>query len=570
MAQIELRIKAREIVEKCLSINAPDSKIRIRFDSPREQIALLNHILRGNLEIESKHTDEEKQKILGTLMNDLYQYLAYDEHKVEIIRNVQVALRIKDNDRTKTETIRLINELIEPNPSIYNPEHGMHRKKERVDCIDPESASPDLSTRRCVLEIDDRPSVLENMLQATTESLERHNLFYISGFLNEMGMHRLKEYAYIEKYYTLDGLYTKKYEGTETALVDYGLNLVFEKFYEIAETFGKIRNIEPTASHELRQRITEKEITKLFTPLELSILASISENASIILYEKRMQNNMFKTLEYVLNNTKLLEEKNGAKALNIGPDLSRFYEDYITSTDLIRVITEKRVELAKETREKTQKLEQKTPKHNGKEARIHKRAFKNSRLSAQPRRISEDYAVKAIKDDIKLLEWKSGKEVLQIENIHTILSEVDQLSKLRMSQKEYMVEKIKEFEKLMKVKAVAQAVENQAEETAEVPEEVSVEEEELLEKADDGPKELDVSEGIRQNEIVGELEVQKRNNVETIEEEKKVPKERNHTPTKLTQGNIIKMLIFGAVCIAASVLLVRFLKSHAKSSGVSY
>ncbi|KAI5192872.1 hypothetical protein NEMIN01_2258, partial [Nematocida minor] len=180
MREVKLIINTEGILKKCQSMDRNDASITsVRTIS---HMNILKRILKDNLKIESKELSEQKKEtILKIIKNNICQHLTYSLDEDSTMRNIIYKLLSETEETVKGASISLANTLIDPNPLIYNPEHGINIQFDahgEVDSVSLSREELDLSARTCTLMVDDNTN-LENILQLTSESLDRENAFFV-------------------------------------------------------------------------------------------------------------------------------------------------------------------------------------------------------------------------------------------------------------------------------------------------------------------------------------------------------------------------------------------------------
>ncbi|KAI5193331.1 hypothetical protein NEMIN01_2479, partial [Nematocida minor] len=364
----------------------------------------------------------------------------------------------------------IINTVIGLNIFIYNPEHGIYKqfdKNEAPENVLREDQSIDLSPRTCTIKIDDAKfSNIENLRWFTLGNLGRELLFYRSILYRIDDMDIFKKYATDKTYYTLDELYTKRYEGTDIPLIDYGLNLIFEQCYSVL--IEKAKEAKASSDNSAHNKI-EKEIKKIFTKQEdLNIAVSIYDNIGPIMKEKDIHSCMIKVLEYILNLENFLEEKNGTKILKINGDLSNFCEDYIVKTELEKIVDDEKRSIRRKKKENSESSRIKNKELSAKEAELEewkKTADPNSQDYEQIEKEKMEgiervrHDINCLANDRELLKWKEKRETFQAGNISVVKGSFKRLLEVSPDQKSYLLMKIKELVEARGVKVVVDGVE---------------------------------------------------------------------------------------------------------------
>ncbi|KAI5193289.1 hypothetical protein NEMIN01_2450, partial [Nematocida minor] len=330
MREVKLVIDIKRIVEACLTMKSKnDMKADIECDNTVGRLAILKHMLKDNLKIEdSSYSADDNQHIIEAVENDICQCFIYRYPRVIIRLNNAINNKEKD-EIIRSYAIELANELIELNPLVYNPEHGINRKTETVEKIKSDTSDDALGTRTCTLEIDDEKFFnLKSMAEYTAKSLDRYVLYSVSYFIDSMGMLFLKLFPLIKEYYTLDYLYAEKDEKTNLLLVDHGLGLIHKKYHKIREIIEKLKKV--GKDDEAQKQSIIDELKGLFDSEEdFKVVLSIIKNIRRILNEKSVQKCMVDIVEYMFNNTNLLDKTDEKNALKLEKDLSNFLSVFI-------------------------------------------------------------------------------------------------------------------------------------------------------------------------------------------------------------------------------------------------
>ncbi|KAI5192620.1 hypothetical protein NEMIN01_2119 [Nematocida minor] len=462
MREVKLKIDAEGIVKAALCIKNMKNMDKVVASCDRvSYLAILKNILDRNIRIESEHKDGKEKTILDIVKNDIYQCFTHNEYMAPSANNLHYALKHGNDRSIRQETIYLINDLITPNTLIYSPEHGIYIQVDRnepLESIDSQDDNADLSTRTYTLQVDDEN--LENVLQITSENLDRQNLCYLSILPDLKYMAAIKKYSSVEEFYTLDELYTLTKDGVP--LVDYGLRLIHEKYHDIVELVDLIEEVKVISNKP--QDTIKKEVSELFTTEEdLRIAISISNHVEQIEHEKKMHSYMISMMECIENSTDLLDEKDGSKVLKIKQDLSDFYENYVHSTGLIDIIFKKGDKLSIEREAMSECLDAKKEEYNKKEGSLEewkKETNLSSQDYAQTEKEKKD-EIKALKrsinhleNDMNLQEWAIKRVALKYGDICTFQNIYHILSSLIPAQRDCIVKKMKEFGKLQKIKVV--------------------------------------------------------------------------------------------------------------------
>ncbi|KAI5192377.1 hypothetical protein NEMIN01_1991 [Nematocida minor] len=460
--EVKLKINVEGILNECKSINGTDN---IDFyitagTKPRYSI-MLERIFNGNLEIEGKHSDKENEMLLNIVKNRFYQSLVDNNHQALGMHYLYDALKGRHDRSIAHEAISLANDLIKINPFIYNPKYGVTRKYGTdgpIKSIDPDDESADLSARTCTLEIDDADFLnLKSLMRLTSESLNRQNLDYIAVLVGSVDMDVLKKYSSIKSYYTLEELYDLGKDGMP--LADYGLNLIYEKYYRIEELIGLLKDMENKYSEP--KDITAK-VDEIFAHKkdDLKIIISVASSLKKIKYEKELLNYMIQTLEYLVNNNLLWKEADEQNTLQIKPDLSNFYKNCVIGTGLDRIVSDRLHRLDAEIKIQEDALE--------------KEELNYSLIEDGGEKEEAITSMDKLKEKIYSLKCEHKKEKIQCSIIEKLLHSLRCLYQLSPQQEKYMLKKIEEFVKARKLKMEVEEPEEEKEvaEAAGVSEEV--------------------------------------------------------------------------------------------------
>ncbi|KAI5192614.1 hypothetical protein NEMIN01_2113 [Nematocida minor] len=429
--EVKFKIDVKGIVEACLSFGDKyeiDEYIE-DYDKVRH-LDFLKEIFNENLEIESAHySNEESGDILNIIKNNMYLYFIYTNIPIEeSLRNLYSALKSRDKDLITRKAVNVIKKIIGLNLYIYNPDHGinkkidMYREQETIGLV---NKNYDLSPREYTLEIDDTnlPS-LKSISQSTSEGLDREKFIYISDKIKDIiDMEILKKYSPIETYHSLDDLYTLKKDGV--LLVDYGLELIHEKYHEIKDLFQTIKQIKLISKS---QKDIIEHISDVFTPENLKIVISICDNAEEIMREKKIHGYVINALEYMMSKTDFLKETDSSEnTLKIKPDLSNFREDYLSNKNNLKKLVNERINrLPEEYRE----------------------------ICDSPTIKTEENASNYMQNSKELLQWKLDKEDRQHGNCVLLLISLGGLSSISPIQKQYLLRKLKEFGEIWNIKVI--------------------------------------------------------------------------------------------------------------------
>ncbi|KAI5189704.1 hypothetical protein NEMIN01_0657 [Nematocida minor] len=466
MKEAKLKINVEGIVKACLSINAEKIiDVSAKSSDKLTHLVILDHILSDNLEIESRqHSKKEKKNILDVLKNNMYQCLIDNENEASTMISLHDALRDGKEEMIKFWSLSLANMLINPNPFIYNPNHGISRKNEAVEHIVLFTPSSDLSPRECTLELRDINCFnLESALQLTSESLDKEILCHVSNSISSIDMDIFKKHVLLGKDYSLSELYSLKKE--KMLLVDYGLNLIRRKYPEIRRLIKTVKALEE-GPNEQKHQIGE-EILKVLTFEDMRILFSIMDNIEEVKKEKAIHNQMFKTFEYMANETSLLEESHISSPSWVRDGISEFYYKYIsTDNGLEKASNKKKDELAEEIRVKNLELEGKEAEYSQKAAELKDYADAN-RADCDPheyevkeKEMKESLqnlhlSIEKIKHSLYALKFAEKKEKVQLDRNFELLKSVSFFSsQIVPNQKAYIYEKMNDFENMHALKSV--------------------------------------------------------------------------------------------------------------------
>ncbi|KAI5193016.1 hypothetical protein NEMIN01_2360, partial [Nematocida minor] len=139
MKEVKLTINVEGILKKCQSMDRNDASITsVRTIS---HMNMLKRIIKNNLKIESKELSEQKKEtILKIIKNNIFQHLTYSLNEDSTMRTMVYELLSGDEEDVKCVFISLANTLINPDPLIYNPEHGINRQfdthRKMIDSVD--------------------------------------------------------------------------------------------------------------------------------------------------------------------------------------------------------------------------------------------------------------------------------------------------------------------------------------------------------------------------------------------------------------------------------------------------
>ncbi|KAI5193001.1 hypothetical protein NEMIN01_2345 [Nematocida minor] len=469
MREVKLTINVEGILKECQSVVKNDTSIKA--DDRVSHMNMLKRIIKDNLRIESEELSEEKKEaILKIIENNACQYFIYILDKgigIPIINSRLLCGVCGLKERVKLVFISSVIELINPNKFIYNPEHGINREfdmHEKLDSVDLSYGELDLSTRTYTLMVDD--TNLENILQLTSKDMDRENAFFVSNYMRLMYIDLFKKYTSVKGCYSLDNLYTK--EKDKVPLIDYGLKLIYEKYYLIEGLVRNIKEIESSDNNDVHD-IPEK-LSNLLKNEELEVIFSILNikisNWRLIWREKMIYINMIKAIECMATSTDLLGGKDEQKVLKIKADLSNFSEDYISGYDgLLDIMFDKEEKLRGEKRILYKSIEIEKEKWDKKEKSLTE--WKNTTeldpnsQEYQEMVRKEEEEMKSILHEINFLNNKiylsnfdTEKVKLILEYINRLRVERNQLLDLSPVQKQYFLKKIKELAKLLNIQVV--------------------------------------------------------------------------------------------------------------------
>ncbi|KAI5192961.1 hypothetical protein NEMIN01_2317 [Nematocida minor] len=463
MKEVKLEINIEGILRECQSLDRND--ISITSVEEINYMNILKRILKDNLKIESKELSEEKKEtILKIIKNDICQHLTYSLNEDYMTQFMSYKLLSGVEEKFKYAFTFLANTLINPNPLIYNSEHGINRQFDmhgKIDSVDLSNGELDLSTKTCTLMVDD--TNLENILQLTSECLDRENAYSVLSLMRLLNMNLFRKYTSVKGCYSLDDLYTK--EENKVPLIDYGLKLIYEKYHLIERLIKYIKEMESPSNNNKVQDIPEK-LSKLFKKEELEVVFSILNNEGGIIYKKMIYNNILNILDYMASNTDILGGKGEQKVLKIKADLSNFSRDYITNRNgLLEIMSDKVKKLRDERRILYISVSSEEKKWNTKEKSLTewKNTTELNPNSQEYQKVvrKEEEEMKSILREINFLNNKIFLSNLDIDKARLICSDIDILqaylnilANLSPAQKQYLLKKIKELAKLLKVQVV--------------------------------------------------------------------------------------------------------------------
>ncbi|KAI5192917.1 hypothetical protein NEMIN01_2287 [Nematocida minor] len=509
MQKVELKIKVGGILDACQRIASGNVNMCVHNNDVKTRMDILKYILEGNLEIEGKHSEEERKTILETIKKSMYRYFIYNENGADDMEYLHHGLISGNEELVKTRGAWLINSLVKPNPFIYNPRHGVYKKfdkDEKLESIYLQKGELDTSTRTYTLEIDDAKfSDLEGLLRFTSEALDRESFAYITGlmhmlrFIANLDMSVLKEYTEESGYHTLDELYSKTYEKTDVPLIDYGMKIICDKCQEIERLISLVKEMD-ACSNDPRDIVNQ--INDVLGPGGVEIVISIMDNLESIMHERGIQKRVFKVLEYMANNFLFFNKKNNSNELSINSDLVRFYEKCVTKGDLLKIVDGNREIIAKEFKIKDEAADQEQAKYKELEADLKKwmqenentldpqdyeqnentlipQDYEQNENTLVPQEyeqnentlIPQDYeqvlgekrekmaqlkrTINNLDHDVYFLECARIRENIECGNIIEFLERKDLMSRMSIGQQSYLLRKIKEFAETLNIRVEA-------------------------------------------------------------------------------------------------------------------
>ncbi|KAI5193288.1 hypothetical protein NEMIN01_2449 [Nematocida minor] len=435
--EVKIKIHVQRVIERCMSGTGTNGMHQC--NSPKDYTDLIDHIFKDTIEIVSgADGDREKELILNILNNRVREYFSWIFGKYDIY-NLCKALKDEKQEKARKHSISIINALIEPNTFIYNPQDGIHIQPRRDnisrDYVFTGDKLPALHPKTWTLEMDcTDSSTLERRLQFTAESMER-DLFYHFSYLlfsehskyiprNEYkDTNILKKYLLQKKKYSIHDLYTLRADDG-TLLVDYGLKLIYNKYYEIKELCETVEKMKANSS--IREMILRK-ISKVLAEEELRIVTSIIDNIYEIKNEKYTQKGMIDAIEYIA------DKKDMPKVLSINSDLSNFREDYLDENG---VLTEKVNERKDSINREIEAIE--TNRNNKKETLA--QAWRERKSKKEIEELQ--YSINELNYKIYLLEYKTRKEK---EHFHNIDFNMNYYYTLESVQLKHILKKIGEL-----------------------------------------------------------------------------------------------------------------------------
>ncbi|KAI5193041.1 hypothetical protein NEMIN01_2379 [Nematocida minor] len=438
MKEVKLKINVEGMLEACKDISAEESEALLKFDTPKSHVVILDRMFKDNLEIEGgPDSNEEKENILYIFKKRLFQYFTYNLYGHAVMEMLYAALRAKKDVLIEVRLAALIGDIISSNSLIYSPGNGIYMpsgKNEPAEGILRPDNSLDLRSRTYTLEIDTaKISKMEGFLCYKSEILNRDFFEYIAKTLDIRGMDigKFGKYLPEETCHPLDELYATPYENSSMPLVDYGLTLIHEKYYEIKDILEKIKIRELNNDNSDSEEISG-QINELF-PFEedLKIVFSIGKHLQKIIHEKAVSNGMLSAMEYMAHSTDLLDKK---KKLTITADLSDFVRDYITGREgLEEKVHERKIKVDRKIQtlhalENMKKEHSRTEKGENREEVIKKL----------------DSVIDSLETEICTLLYNRRKEYLQINNIRNISNYLSGISPV---QQEGILRKMEAFGK---------------------------------------------------------------------------------------------------------------------------
>ncbi|KAI5189822.1 hypothetical protein NEMIN01_0685 [Nematocida minor] len=457
MKEVKLKFDVERIVQACQAIEPTDDLLK--YSTPKDYTDLIDHIFDESIEIvndaddriesdangnivSDADDDKEKGLVLSIITNRAREYFAYNTYGESKIYNLYTSLQDKNPGKIREYSIDIINALTQPNTFIYNPQDGIHIQHSRditqEDVYTGNKASA-LQPRTCTLKIDCASfSRLKRMLQLTTESMDREIFCRFSYLLfsehsknNPRNKNKdtniLKKYSPQKKNYSIDNLYTLQADDG-TPLVDYGLMLMYSKYYKIKELCESVEKMEANSSK--RELIFDK-IGDALSEEELEIVTSIIDNIYEIKNEKNTQKGMIDAIEYMIDNNILLGEKDMPKILYINSDLSNFREDYLDSHKGLREKVSEEDSLNAEIKAKKADLD--TEENVLAQAKREKTSKKE---------IEElQHSISKLNYEIYLLEDKVKKQTVQLSNVNFNMHFSDSMEPV---QQKHILKKIQE------------------------------------------------------------------------------------------------------------------------------
>ncbi|KAI5193238.1 hypothetical protein NEMIN01_2434 [Nematocida minor] len=485
MKEVKIKINVEKIFTACQGIKSTDDLLK--HDTPKDYTDLIDRIFKDSIEIASSADDKiassandeivtnaddeienskndeiannandeivtnaddkiansvsdarEKEPILKILNNRVREFFAYNTYGESKIRDLYKALKDKKQEEVRKHSIMIINELIQPNTFIYNPQDGIHIEPRRDNIprsyLYTEDEPPALHSRIWTLEMDcTDSSTLESIVKIATESLDREFFYHFSYLLfsehskyiprNEYkDTNILKKYLPQKKNYSIDKLYTL-HADDGTLLVDYGLKLMYSKYYEIKELCETVKKMEANSS---RKEIILRKISKVLAEEELRIVTSIIDNIYEIKNEKYTQKGMIDAIEYIA------DKKDMPKVLNINSDLSNFKKDYLDENG---VLTEKVNERKDSINREIEAIE--TDRNNKKETLA--QAKREGKSAGEIEGL--EHSIDELNYKIFLLIYKTRKEKEYFHNIDFNMNFYDSMEPI---QKKHILKKMEE------------------------------------------------------------------------------------------------------------------------------
>ncbi|KAI5192610.1 hypothetical protein NEMIN01_2109 [Nematocida minor] len=558
--EVKLRINIEKILEACNSIASKETSGFIGNGDSTVYMSELRAIFnKDSLEIESEHSAEEKENLLSAIKKKIFQYFAYNKYGMEDMSSLHEALMIGRKDLITSSCIRVLNGLIRENPFIYNPRHGIIGKigaDGAPETITLSDDNQDLSDRTCLLEVDlTNFSDTKSLLQFASEGLDRESFSYITFtahlIRNSMNMDAgiLKKYSPGLKERTLDELYTKKHKDTGVALIDHGMNFFYENYYKFQRLIIDIKGMDANLNSDLEIDLEEiaKKIGEVFTSEEdLEIFVSIKDNLTKVSYEKEIQKQTLKAIEYMANNALFSKEADGSIILKTSNSLSDFYRRYINK-DLLEVVKKNKNRLNEEIEAKFASLEKEEEICEEKERLLQEMANNEDPLSSEDStQVKEAWEkalqeckvlIKNLRHEIYLLQCAINKENLEHTSILKLLDNIPYATSPYFSptQEEYMFEKINEFGSALNIKVVTSEASEVSE--VEVPEETQEE--------NAAAKEKNAAEEVSEEEH------------QVLEVDNGSKKGKFFSPRNM-KAELVKFLLFAAFAIAAPVLFLSY------------
>ncbi|KAI5193290.1 hypothetical protein NEMIN01_2451 [Nematocida minor] len=429
MIEVKLLIDIEGMLNTCKEIKGmQDMRAAVENENSVGKLAVLKRILKNNLKIEnSPYTADDNQYILDIVENDFYQYALHIGHEgTAVVSELNRAIKKGEDAPIMSSFISLASEIIAPNPFIYNPEHGIHRKDRKIEKIKADDGRAKLGSRTYTLEIDHAKFPdLKRAAQSAKERLDKQNFGYIPGLMDSVETGVLKNFAPLDKLYTVHSLYTARDKETDALLVDHGVQLIQEKYDEVRDILKKIEEVEDVNDRAQQESIAA-QLNELYPSEEdLRAVVSTLENIEKIEFERNMLTHMVCAVEYMAHNTDLLGGADEPKVLKIKRNLGKFNRDHISGEGkLEKKVTENMAMLEN----KRQALEDEQTKCSG----------------TGPQEESGERSLEEINNDMIELGWSSRKESLQFSNVRRFLNDLQSLYFIIPVQQEYIFRRLEE------------------------------------------------------------------------------------------------------------------------------